>query len=301
MEVFILSNYPVDFDGIARYNTKVTPNTVHTWGTYNVEFYKRYLLTKAMSVFEWTIPKEWSLDYFKSCIYVNGAICVINTNRFGVIPQVFTPAGYDIYYEPNTAYIASPILGDYMLEIGKQCEVIKLKRDWCGIMDIVNNYAELLAECDKSIGINLLNTKVAFAFGVNSKAEAEKMKKIYDEIISGNPAVFYKDGGEKWDFFIQNLKQNYIVQDLITAKKSIMDEFNTFVGIPNANTEKRERLVKDEVNANNVDTFSLAEEWLEELKIGCEKVNKMFGLNLSVEFREGVKQNGENNTVGSSE
>ena len=112
------------------------------------------------------------------------------------------------------------------------------------------------------------------------------MKKIYDEIISGNPAVFYKDGGEKWDFFIQNLKQNYIVQDLIIAKKSIMDEFNTLVGIPNANTEKRERLVKDEVNANNADTFSLAEEWLEELKIGCEKVNRMFELNLSVKFRE---------------
>lgn len=291
----------VNFDGIARVNSSIKPNTVHTWGTYNVEFYKKYLLTKAMSVFEWSVPEHWSLDYFKNQIYIRGGICVINTNRFGVIPQAFTPSGYDIYYEPNTAYIASPILGDHILEIGRQCEVIKLKRDWCGIMDIIENYAELLAECDKSIGVNLINTKVAFIFGVNSKTEAEKMKKIYDQITGGNPAVFYKDAGEKWDYFSQNLKQNYLVQDLLIAKKSIMDEFNTLIGIPNANSEKRERLVKDEVNANNAETFSLAEEWLEELKIGCEKVNKMFGLNVSVDFRKGVKENGKNNVMGVSE
>ena len=300
MEECTLSSQ-VDFDGIARANANISPNTVHTWGTYNVEFYKNYLLTKAMSVFEWDVPEHWSLDYLKNQIYVRGGVCVINTNRFGVIPQAFTPSGYDIYHEPNTAYMASPILGEHILEIGRQCEIIKLKRDWCGIMDIVENYAELLAECDKSIGVNLINTKVAFAFGVNTKAEAEKMKKIYDQITAGNPAVFYKDGGEKWDYFSQNLKQSYLVQDLLIAKKSIMDEFNTLVGIPNANSEKRERLVKDEVNANNAETFSLAEEWLEELKIGCEKVNKMFGLDISVDFRKGVKENGENNVMGISE
>ena len=288
------------FDEIAMYNAKVKPNTYHTWGTYNLEFYKNYLLTKTMSVFEWEIPKNWSLDYFKNCLFVYGVVAVVNTIRYGVIPQQCSFGGYNIFYEPNTVYIANPVLGNYSLKIGEQCEIIKMKRDWCGIMDIVNNYAELLTECDKSIGINLINTKLSYVFSVNNKNEAETMKKMYDEIMQGNPAVFVKNGSGNWDFFSQNLKQNYLVQDLIIAKKSIMQEFNTLIGLCNVNAEKRERLIKDEVNANNGETRSLASEWLEEMQDCCEKVNEMFGTRISVEFREGVVQS-ENHVMGNVE
>ena len=64
----------------------------------------------------------------------------------------------------------------------------------------------------------------------------------------------------------------------------------TAIGIPNANTDKRERLITDEVNANNVDTQTLCAQWLEELQECCARVNKMFNLDISVSlrFREGT-------------
>jgi hypothetical protein len=68
--------------------------------------------------------------------------------------------------------------------------------------------------------------------------------------------------------------------------------FDTEIGIPNANTDKRERLVTDEVNSNNAETASKAELWLDELKTGCEKANKMFDLKLSVDWRHDPMKEG---------
>lgn len=68
------------------------------------------------------------------------------------------------------------------------------------------------------------------------------MKKLYDEVSSGNPAVFYKEqhaSDRKWDYFSQNIKQNYIVTDLLSDMRKIENRFNTEFGIPNSNLEKR--------------------------------------------------------------
>ena len=61
--------------------------------------------------------------------------------------------------------------------------------------------------------------------------------------------------------------------------------FCTDIGIPNSNTEKRERLVVEEVNANNVETRTRCELWLESLKESARKTNDMFGLDISVNWR----------------
>ena len=62
--------------------------------------------------------------------------------------------------------------------------------------------------------------------------------------------------------------------------------FDTEIGIPNANTDKRERLIQDEVNANNIETYSKCAMWLENLQDACKRVNDMFGLSISVRWRE---------------
>ena len=61
--------------------------------------------------------------------------------------------------------------------------------------------------------------------------------------------------------------------------------FDSEIGIPNVNQSKKERMVVDEVNANNVDTYTKALLWLDELKKGCNKTNKLFGTNISVKLR----------------
>ena len=61
--------------------------------------------------------------------------------------------------------------------------------------------------------------------------------------------------------------------------------FDTDVGIPNANTDKRERMITDEVNANNIETLTRCELWLEELQKSCKNTENMFGIDIQVDWR----------------
>ena len=63
------------------------------------------------------------------------------------------------------------------------------------------------------------------------------------------------------------------------------DQFNTKIGIPNANTQKRERLISSEVLANDIDTKALINVWLDTMRTDMEQVNDHYGLNLSVSYR----------------
>jgi hypothetical protein len=166
-----------------------------------------------------------------------------------------------------------------------------MQPDYGSCLDIVSHYADLLALTTQTLGVDLVNSKLAYVFTSDSKAGAETFKKLFDRVASGEPAVVYdkslqnSDGTPNWSTFTQNLSQNYIGSELLDDYKKILDMFDTEIGIPNANTQKKERMITDEVNQNNIATQSKSELWLETMKDGCEKVNAMFGLNISVDLR----------------
>jgi hypothetical protein len=247
-----------------------------------------------MSVFEWDLPETWNKDYFLYVLYCWGYIAVINTDKFGVIPQGCGLKGYDVFYAPTHAVIANPLLSGILEpRIGTQCELLKLQPDFSGILDLVGHYAEQMALASQSVSVNLLNSKLSYVFTAKTKALAESLKKMYDQIASGEPAVVIDsrlknsaDGEETWKAFEQNVGGNYIVTNLLADLRKIEAMFDTEIGIPNANTDKRERLIQDEVNANNIETYSKCAMWLENLQDACKRVNDMFGLSIAVRWRE---------------
>ena len=285
---------PFGYDELNILASENSPGTVHSQNTILVYYYKRYLLQKAMSVFEWQLPKTWSRDYFLYVLYCWGNIAVVNTDKYGVIPQGGTLTGYDIYYQPTNIQISNPLLSGILTpRIGVECTLFKLQPDYGGIMDLVGDYAELMAIVSETISINLFNSKLSYVFAASNKTAAESFKKLYDQISAGNPAavidknLFNDDGSTNWQSFFQNVGQNYIVDRLLSDMRKIESMFDTHIGIPNANTDKRERLVTDEVNANNVETYSKCALWLESLQESCRKANEMFGLNLWVDWQIG--------------
>lgn len=287
--MIIPSNY--EFENL--YNSMRSPSTVHCRNTALVEYYTKYLLEKAISVFKFEgLPDKWAVNYFQYVLFGYGYIAIINTDKYGVIPQMSGLTGYNVFYQPTIVTIANPLLdGLKTLEIGTQCEIIKLQPNYSGVMDIVTTYADLMALCLETAGINLLNSKMSYIFFSQNKASAETFKKMYDKVASGEPmAVIDKsllddEGNPAWTMFTQNVGQNYITDKILNDLQTIENQFNTEIGIPNANTQKRERMIVDEVNANNIDTNAKISLWLETMKRDIEKVNKMFGLNISVSHR----------------
>lgn len=283
---------PIYYDYQNVHDSIISPSCIHVHDTALARYFKRYLLMKAISVFKWSLPKNWDPDYFLYNLYCRGYIAVINTDKFGIIPQHCTLTGYGVFYQPTHAIIANPVLrGLKNLRLGVQTELIKLNHDYGGIIDILNYYGDLMALSAETAGTNLLNCKLAYIFAAGSKGEAESFKKLYDKFASGEPLAVYdknlldEDGNLKLTMFNQNLTQTYIAGDVLSDLRKYEDEFLTMIGIPNANTDKKERLITDEVNSNNIEVKTLAAQWLENLQECCKKVNSMFGLDISVDWR----------------
>ena len=59
----------------------------------------------------------------------------------------------------------------------------------------------------------------------------------------------------------------------------------TFLGVGNAKQDKKERLVADEVNANNEQIETSRYSMLQARQDACKQINEMFGLNVSVDFK----------------
>lgn len=276
--------------------SQVEPSTVHARDTVISWYWRRWLLQKAMSLFTWKLPKNWDRDYFLYCLYCWGFVAIVKTDKYGVIPQSCTLGGLNVFYRPTFALISNPLLkGILQPTIDEQCTLFKLRPDYAGIMDVTSHYAELLAMCTETVATNLYNSQLAYVFAASNKAAAESFKKLYDKIHSGNPAAVIdkslmdKDGKPTWTAFEQNIRNVFICPELQAFKKDILDEYLTLIGIPTANTEKRERLIVDEVNANNVETAIDWDRCLEGLQNTCRKTCDMFDIpedELNVTWRD---------------
>lgn len=282
-----------DYDFINRYNAHIKPSAVHSQDNATAWYFRRYLIQKILSVYEFDgIPETWSKDYFLYTLFCWGFIAIVETDKFGVIPQHCSLFGYDVFYRPTHVTIANPLLrGILQPRIGVNCELIKMQPDYCSCWDIVSYYADLLALASESLAVNIVNSKLAYVFACDNKTVAESFKKMYDQLNEGNPAVFadsklFDESGEPlWTTFQNNLKQNYVAGDMLDDMLKIDARFCTEIGIPNVNLAKASGVTDNEVEANNIDTKSKATLWLETIRDGIDKANEMFGLNMSIDFR----------------
>ena len=299
---------PVGYGDINLYNVEFSPSTVHCKNTYLQRYFRKYLLQKAISVFKWTLPDEWDEDYFKYVLYGIGYIAVLETRSFGVICQGGALGGYNLYYKPSYIMITNPLLKETITaNINIDCAIIKLQPDYSSIMDIVGYYADQLALAAEALGLNMINVKTGVVFGAKDKTQAQSFKKMFDKMQTGDPAVFIDkqlldDAGKpNWYPFVQNMKEQYIADSILSDMRKIEAMFDTDIGIPNANTDKKERLVTDEINANNVETATRCELWLDSIRKGIDRANAMYNLNLSVDWRVNPKTEIADNWKGDNE
>lgn len=276
---------PFYYDYINRVNASYAPSTIHAKDTRLAMFFKRYLMQEALSRYEWTLPENWDRDYFLYSLYSLGYVAVVKTSLYGVVPQHCSLTGYNVFYRPTIAQISNPIFrrSPINARIGIDCELIKLQPDYGGVSDLVDFYGDVMAVTAETAMINTFNSRLSYVFSGSSKTMIESLKKMYDNVAAGEPAVFVDkglyndDGSAAWDTFAADLRNNFIAPDLLELLRRWEVEFLTKIGINNANTDKRERLLKDEVNANNEEVGALCGLWLRELQDCIKRVRKMFG------------------------
>lgn len=268
-------------------------------------YFRKYLLQKCISVFKFTFPESWTRDqirHFRNTLFTMGYIGVFEDKKYGLVALQCSFMGQNLFYSPKKIIISNPLLAGVEKTIGKDCVLFTLQETpsfgsayfqptSTSVLDIIDYYANKMALASQDLDSNLVCSQIAYILGAEDKAVADAFYKMFDEVSEGLPAVattkklFREDGKPAWEAFQQNLTQTFIANDILTTISSLNDQFCTLVGIPNANTEKRERMIESEIAANSTETNSLSDLWLENMSTCCDEVNKMFGVNMKVEKR----------------
>ena len=270
----------------------LTPQDVDGQNNTRTLYYKERLLRRLMSLFELDgCPKEWDIEWFKKNLLLRGYMCVGRTSAFGVIPMICTYHGLNVFNRPTKCTISNHLINNLTLTIGEDCVLVHLQHNYQGVWPLLNIYAEKLASVDAGIEMNILNTKAAWMFDCDGKAQEETAKKIYDDITSGRPAVFARANNSsslnsdgKIGITMLNVKNTYIADMLQDAKREIRYEFLSEIGINNANVDKKERVNTLEVTANDDELRNAVDDWKNNLEKQFDQINNMFGTNIKVTF-----------------
>lgn len=258
-------------------------------------FYRNQLYLKVFSIFDFkNIPSTWDIDYLYDNLFRNGYLAIFNENGVNYCLNCGV-SGINVYNRPTDVIVSNPILGNINKKIGNDCELLYfnfINGCMMGIEPLIKRYALLLAQCDGTLNTTLMNSRVAHIFECENDSDLKTIQKIYDDVTSGRPCAFVKKGREPLNTGVQkdflNVKNTYIGNDILLTKRTILCEFLTEIGINNANTQKRERLNSDEVNANNNEIMCLISVWLNTMQRCLEKINTMFNLNVNVEFNKDI-------------
>lgn len=266
------------------------------------DWYFKWLAGKVMSLFiitdedpsERTASIDW--DYFKLNLILNGQICItdFNDKLYACIgSRGGTP---NEYYLPSRFIIANPILGSKEVQIGKDGVVIyNTKIDkyvWTGsgpifasgLCDYIAQTATILADNIISINCVQVNTRVSTFFTADSESQALEGEATLKKMYAGCPYLILKsDILEKLNVNPVNAaaaSQN--ITELIELNNFVISSFFQNIGIRANNNMKRERLVTDEVEAQNDYLEINVLEFLAPWQDGLDEVNKMYNTSLKV-------------------
>lgn len=258
------------------------PTSVNDMTNNSFFYYQFQLMTKLKSVLTVSgYPSNWNIDNMWDVLLTNGYIPIVKTD-IGTLALEGGFYGQNMYYMPTNVLVNNPVLRQIDEKIGEKGELLYINYEYNkfqGVMSLINRYAVLLANIDCSLNVSLYNSRLAHVFEAETDAQVKSLQKMYDDVSRGNPAVFLKKGmkniGKDNDSgYFLNVKNTYIGNDLLLTKRSIMNEFLTEIGINNANTDKRERLNSDEVNANNSEVRCTIVRYIDSLNECAKRINE---------------------------
>ena len=154
--------------------------------------------------------------------------------------------------------------------------------------EIINYYCKILANIDLATLNNVNAVKTPFIFTGNEK-QLLTMKNIYEK-ISGNEPVIYKDKNSgDMEFQAVPTEATFIADKLLQLYILYDARIKTLLGIDNLQTQKKERLITDEANANNETINAHRVKSLETRQEAATAINKLYGLNITVDYNAEIE------------
>lgn len=271
-------------------------------------FMNRYFLNRFLSMFKYDgLPEVTNVDgstqimpqkYIELYLMTTGMVGITKDDS-GNLTAVYGNLGGDpnVYYQPKKFLWANPYIQKVRqneFDIGRDIAVIFNDSLMCGLMPLLNKYTSLMVENYVTARTELISLRAMSGLTApddKSKASAEK---FIDDLIKGNISVMADSN------FLEGIKaltlrnsQTNNITSIIEMQQYLKAGLYNELGL-NANwNAKRESISANENQLNDDQLTPLIDNMLTERKEGVERVNKLFGTNITVDFNSAWKENEE--------
>lgn len=247
--------------------------------------YKRFKLL-AVNMFKYGGLEGTGIEerHIETYLFNEGKCLWFNDKTYGLMCLPCQGVGVNVYGDP-IKYRATGFnyFAEYDVDDCVLMENNKLRMPTSLIIDYFTNQ---LYEIVRTRDVNVKTLKLPFVIATTDK-QLLTAKKVLEEINNNAVAVFTDKNVVNLDEVIKVLNTGVrpFTAELTDLYHDVLNECLTYLGINNANTDKKERLITDEANANNQFIESCANIFLESRQRAVDEINKKFGTNITVELR----------------
>lgn len=274
-------------------------DTLMANGATYVQYYNR-LMELSMSMFEWkNLPDTVDERYLELGLFSSGCMVFFKDDVIGELALNMTyQGGFDIYGEP-TRRRAYSRYNQFQTTLDKDNSVII----WNNMLRTnsaldVQMFAYRLYNLDRIVDINANAQKTPVLITCDEKQKLT-MKNLYMQYEGNYPVIFGDSNLDIKSLSVLKTDAPFVSDKIYDLKVKIWNEALTYLGISNINTTKKERMITDEVIRNQGGTIASRYSRLESRRRAVKKINKMFGLNITVDYREDFQSTDiENDTLG---
>ena len=256
--------------------------------TFSYYYYKLMLISRAL--FDWSdLPNNMDERWIEKYLFTSGKCIFYKDPTMGYMVAGLAQQGsINCYGDPTDVY---PVAENYVyagpkLVNGENCYIIRNNDLMLPTFPTVRMYSLKLTNIDRAIDVNIEATKTPILVRCSDRQRLS-LKNAINQRRDNEPVIWAVDGAEIKDQ-VSTLETNapVVFPQLQTQKHMVLNEFFTDIGINNANMDKRERMVANEVEANNEQVKAFEDVMLKVREEACKNINRLFGLNISVKRRE---------------
>lgn len=259
-----------------------TADTMADWRLY----YDR-LTELSISMFEWqNVPKEIDIRYVELSLMADGHVVFFKDDVLDkyVCLRCAMGGDFDIYGIPT--YRHAFAVNGYNCDLDADNSVII----WNNLLHrnsvlMIQVFAKRLWECDEIIDVNMRAQKTP-ALITCDESQRLTMKNVYQKYDGNVPVIFGDKNLNPNAIKVMKTDAPYVADDIYKLKTEYWNEALTYLGISNVNTGKKERMLTDEITRNLGGTIASRESRIQARKNAAKQINEMFGLNISVDFKE---------------
>lgn len=260
------------------FNASLGENKI-SWNNYTYRLYEM-----AMSRGFWSgMPDTIDVRYLEQVLITRGAAVFFYDDVLGYLCLPVTLAGtLDVYGNPREFVAISDMGYNRRLNINNSVIIYNNYLRTPNIFDI-KYYADRLYQYDRIIDVNINAQKTPILIKADQN-EILTMKNVYQKYDGNQPIIYGKKTLADDSLTVLKTDAPWVADKIYDLKAKIWNEALTQLGIPNSDTTKRERMIKDEVLTAQGAVIATRNSPEKMRQIACEKINKMFDLDIWYQF-----------------